>query len=108
MQLLNPKHKVVYLIVDAGFCEEIIKIIRELGATGATILNARGVGGELKTLFNIPIEIEKEIVMSVVTEKVANEIVNKLRKMKNEKHNFNCICYYMPVEKTTLINKHNN
>ena len=34
--------KALIIIVNAGFSNEAIKIARESGATGATILNARG------------------------------------------------------------------
>ena len=51
--------KVLFVIINAGFAEEIVSITRELGARGATILNARGEGATAQTILGITIDSEK-------------------------------------------------
>ena len=36
--------KALYIIVNAGFADEVMEIARGAGAKGATIINARGTG----------------------------------------------------------------
>ena len=47
--------KALYVIVNAGFSAEIVDIARANGATGATILNARGSVAKPKTILGITI-----------------------------------------------------
>lgn len=76
--------KIVYdlivTIVNQNSSEKIISASREAGAQGGTILFGRGTGiHERKKLLGIPIEPEKEIVLTAVprtlTEKVLEAIV---------------------------------
>jgi len=98
------KCKVVYLIVNVGFSEEAVNIIRELGANGATIVNARGTGGDHGYFFGMPIEPEKKLIISVVTEDVATRIMNVMaNRISNS--TANGICYCVDVEKVAFINK---
>lgn len=70
----------IFTIVNKGSCQAIIKASREAGAEGGTIVMGRGTGiRETKTLLGIPIEPEKEMVLTIVpqdiTEKVLSAIV---------------------------------
>ena len=67
--------KALYIIVNAGFASEIVEIAREVGSTGATIINARGSVAKPKTILGITIDTEKEIVLSVVEKDVAVRIM---------------------------------
>ena len=79
---MNPnfKHNLIVTIVKKGCCECIIEATREAGAEGATIIPARGTGiHETKKLLGIPIEPEKEIILTIVlveqTERVLEAII---------------------------------
>ena len=50
--------KALFIVVNSGFAEEIIDIAREEGARGATILNVRGVGLNVKKIMGIPVDSE--------------------------------------------------
>ena len=71
--------KALYIIVNAGFASEVVEIAREAGATGATIINARGSVSKPKTILGITIDSEKEIVLSVVKKDVAIKIMEKVK-----------------------------
>jgi len=59
--------ELIVTIVSKGWAEEVIKASREAGAEGGTILMGRGTGiHETQSLMGIPIEPEKEIVLTVV------------------------------------------
>ncbi len=74
------KFDLIVTIVNKGTCQTIVKASREAGAEGGTIVLARGTGiRETKTLLGIPIEPEKEIILTIVpqdkTETVLSAIV---------------------------------
>ncbi len=64
-----PKHDLIVTIVKKGCCECIIDATKKAGAEGATIIPARGAGiHEQKKLLNIPIEPEKEVILTIIQE----------------------------------------
>jgi len=57
----------VVTIVNRGFAEEVVNAAKKAGAEGGTIINGRGTGiHENMKLFGIPIEPEKEIVLTII------------------------------------------
>jgi nitrogen regulatory protein PII len=67
--------ELVVTIIDKGLASDVIDITKKAGAKGATIINGRGSGiHETAKLFGIPIEPEKEIILTLTdcnkTEKI--------------------------------------
>ena len=94
--------KALYIIVNAGFSAEVVKIARSLGATGATILNARGSVAKPKTILGITIDTEKEIILSVVEKEVAIKIMEKIKESLGVGTAAHGLCFFLPVEMSTL------
>ncbi len=94
--------KALYIIVNAGFADEVVKIAREQGAGGATIINARGSVAKPKTILGITIDTEKEIVLSVTTREVAEKIVEAIKERAGVGTAAHGLCFFMPVEMSTL------
>ena len=94
--------KALYIIVNAGFASEVVDIARSVGATGATIINARGSVAKPKTIFGITIDTEKEIVLSVVEKDIAIEIMAQIKEKAGAGTPAHGLCFFMPVEMTTL------
>ncbi len=70
----------VYVIVDKGKGETAAEMAYQAGATGATIINARGSGiHETSKLFNMEIEPEKEIVMIIIKKEITQQVVDSIR-----------------------------
>lgn len=97
--------KALYIIVNAGFSSEIVDIARELGAGGATILNARGSAAKPQTILGITIDTEKEIVLSIVEKAIADKIMQAVKEKAGVGTNAHGLCFYMPVEMSTLNHK---
>jgi len=77
----SVKFDLIFTIVRKGFAEEVVEATKKAGAEGGTIVNGRGAGiHENAKLFGIPIEPEKEIVLTLIdrtkTEKVLEAIYN--------------------------------
>ncbi len=97
--------KVLYVIVNIGFAEEVAEIMRKEGARGATIMNARGVGAVPQSILGITIDMEKEIIMSVVDEDVSVRIIHAIRENGGLDSPSHSICFTMPVERFVMTNK---
>ncbi len=94
--------KALYIIVNAGFSSEVVEIARSVGATGATIINARGSVAKPKTILGITIDTEKEIVLSVVEKDVAIKIMEQVKEKAGVGTSAHGLCFFLPVEMATL------
>ncbi len=94
--------KALYIIVNAGFASEVVDIARAEGATGATIINARGSVAKPKTILGITIDTEKEIVLSVVKKEVAVKIMEQVKEKAGVGTPAHGLCFFLPVEMSTL------
>lgn len=64
---MKPPFDLIITIVPKGVSERILKATKKVGADGGTIIFGRGTGiHENKTILGIPIEPEKEIILTAV------------------------------------------
>jgi nitrogen regulatory protein PII len=103
----NENTKALYIVVNAGFSDEAVEIARSCGAGGATIINARGTAEQLKSSLGIAYEPEKEIIISLVPESMADKIMVAIKERIGINTPSHGLCYTMPVDKMTLLNKAN-
>ena len=91
---------VIIAIVPMGYSDKVIKSANKEGATGATVLHARGAENLLKEgLFSFKIEPEEEIVLIMVTKEISDAVCNRI----NEEFRTNCkrsgAIYILPINK---------
>lgn len=73
-------YQCVYIIVDKGKAEAAIETAYRMGAGGATIMNARGLGThETSKLFNMEIEPEKEVAIFILKREQTESVVAAIR-----------------------------
>ena len=101
-KILNEKNKenydLVIAIIGRGFSDYVISAARDAGATGATIINARGTGvHENDSILGIKIQPEKEIVLILVNRLKRNEIMKKVCEASNLNSEGKGLCFSMPV-----------
>lgn len=73
-------YQAIYTIVDKGKAEDVLAAAAKGGATGATIVNARGSGiHEREKIFHMAIEPEKELVLIVARTELIEPIVGHIR-----------------------------
>ncbi|MDL2287839.1 P-II family nitrogen regulator [Oscillospiraceae bacterium OttesenSCG-928-F05] len=100
----NRKYELILTIVDRGFAEEAVEAAREAGATGGTIINARGIGvHEDFSFFGVPIEPEKEIVLSLVKREITDAVIRQVEKNLKLDKPGKGICFVMPVDRAVGI-----
>lgn len=69
----------IFTIVNKGSCQIVVKASKEAGAEGGTIVIGRGTGiRETKTLLGIPIEPEKEIVLTIVPQNITEKVLSSI------------------------------
>ena len=91
-------HEVIFTIVNSGFAEEAMRVAREQGVRGGTILNARGVVGEdAAAFFGITLHADKEILMMVVDKDIRDRVLNALYKEMGLGRKSQGIVFSLPV-----------
>lgn len=99
------KFKLIVSIVNEGHCGQVIDASREAGAEGGTIIKGRGSGiHEKAKLLSLRIEPEKDIVLTLVPETLAEKVLNAI--LENAKLNKpgNGIAFIIDIDKTAGIN----
>ena len=76
----NVMHNAIFVIVEKGLAEDVIEAAKQAGARGGTIINARGSGiNDTDTVFAMPIEPEREIVLVIADEAITKPITEAVR-----------------------------
>jgi nitrogen regulatory protein PII len=69
MNEVLPTFKLLITIVNSGMGRKVVKASKEAGAEGGTTMLGKGTGThEIKSIFGIPIEPEKEVIFTLTTE----------------------------------------
>jgi len=73
------RFKVILALVNDKYQDEVIKAAKEAGATGVTILNARGEGvHEQKSFFGLTMETQKDMLLFLVEDIISDDIMEAI------------------------------
>lgn len=73
--------KLIMAFVKPSITDKVVNAMKDAGATGATIIPARGTGiKEAKTFFGLSIEDQTNIVVFLVEEHVVEELLQVIEK----------------------------
>ncbi|HEX6988507.1 MAG TPA: P-II family nitrogen regulator [Bacillota bacterium] len=76
----SPAFDLIVTIVNRGFAEDVVEASRRGGAEGGTIVLGRGTGiHEQKKILGIPIEPEKELVLTVTPAHRTASVLEEIR-----------------------------
>ncbi len=99
-------HELISVIVNAGFADDVMAAARKAGATGGTIINARGTGREEDVkFFGITIVPEKELLLILTARETAPAILEAIRTQPYLTEPGMGIAFCMPVEQFMPIGK---
>lgn len=100
--------ELVICIVNSGFAEDVMSAAREAGATGGTVINARGTAREeAEKLYNIVITPEKEIVMILVSKEIKDAVLRKLYEKVGLNTSGSGIVFSVPVDEVAGLSQNN-
>lgn len=97
--------ELVLCIVNQGFSEDVMQAAREAGASGGTVINARGTAKqEAEKTYGIVIEPEKEIVLILVPKTIKENLLHGLYKKIGLNTPGQGIAFSLPVDDVIGIN----
>ena len=93
------KFKIIMSLVKPHITDKIVDAAKKKGATGATIIPARGTGiHEAKSFFGLSIEDQTDIVVFLVEEHVVEGLLETIRKAGKFDEPSTGIAFVLPVE----------
>jgi len=98
----EKKHDFIIIIVNQGFSDELMAVARDAGATGGTIINARGLvhKGPVK-FFGISVQDEKEIITILATREKKVAIMHAVSKGFGISSKAKGIVFSVPADNVT-------
>lgn len=102
-KMLEPQNKLLVVIVNRGFAEDVIEQSRLTGAMGATILHGRGSAGIGEHFMGMNITPEKEIVLIVIKDTLVAATMEAIATHSGTTTAAGGICFCVPVNHMTKI-----
>ena len=93
------KFKIILASVKSEKSDLVVDAAKQAGATGATVIPARGTGiREAKTFFGLTLETPTDIIMFLVEEHVVRSILDAINKAGKFSKPGTGIAFVLPVE----------
>lgn len=89
----------IITIVNRGYDDVVMEAAREAGATGGTVLHARGAGvHEAEKFFGISIQPEKDVILILVKREYKKQIMYAIRNKAGLNKEGRGLSFSLPVE----------
>jgi nitrogen regulatory protein P-II 1 len=93
------RFKLILSSVKSDITDKVVDTAKKAGATGATIIPARGTGiHEAKTLFGLSLEAQTDIILFLVEEHLVAKILDTIKKAGEFHKPGTGIAFVVPVE----------
>lgn len=93
------RFKVILASVKSDITDKVVDAAKEVGATGATIIPARGTGiREAKTFFGLSLEKQTDIIMFLVEEHALGKIMEAIGEAGEFSKPGTGIAFAMPID----------
>ncbi len=95
----SAQYDLIVAVVNQGCTDQVMEAAKKMGATGGTVLHARGVGQEeTEKFFGITIQAEKEIVAMLTTREKKQGILQAVNAAAGLKTDARGIILALPVD----------
>lgn len=93
------KNKAIFVVIERGKADKVIRAAISAGASGATVFFARG-SGDLAhlNLFKMQVEAMKEVVLTIVPETLAQAVIAAMSSAVDLSRPGTGILFSMPVD----------
>jgi len=95
--LSDSGYDMIITIIARGFSDYVISAARDAGATGATILYARGTADVDKQVMGISLQPEREVVLTLVKSNERRKIMQAISDSTTLMEEGRGICFSLPV-----------
>lgn len=106
----SPKfdYEMIVTILNEGYTDTVMEAAKSAGATGGTILHAKGTGSKnADKFFGVSLANEKEIIYIVAEQKIKADIMNSIDEKCGVNTEIGAICFSLPVTNAIGIRKLN-
>lgn len=94
-------HELIIIVVAQGHSEIAMEAAKKAGASGGTVIHARGAGSsELAKFYEITIQPEKELIMIVASVEDKNKIMTAVNEALGRHNDAKGIMFSVPVDET--------
>ena len=101
---MDNQHELIVCIVNNGFGETVMDAAKACGATGGTVVRARGTANaEAEKTFGITVQPEKEMVMILVDSKIKDSVLHSLYTAAGLNTTGHGIAFSLPVDEVVGI-----
>ncbi len=91
--------KVILASVKSDITDKVVDAAKETGATGATIIHARGTGiREAKTFFGLSLEAQTDIIMFLLEERLVSQVLKTIGSVGEFDKPGTGIAFVLPVD----------
>ena len=94
----NNKIVLIMSIVDKGYTDSLMDSARQAGATGGTVVKAKGTGADIAKFFGVSISEEKEIVYIVADKEKRDDIMHAIMQSSGTATEAHGIVFSLPVD----------
>lgn len=103
----NESYDLILTIVNSGYFNEVMDIARAAGATGGTLVHAKGLGTEEAAKFlGIMIQPEKDLVLILARHDIKHRIMESITKEAGLSSAGKGICFSLPVNAALGLGTH--
>lgn len=90
--------EMIFCIVNAGFSGEVMDVARAVGATGGTIIHARGTANKkAEETFKISVSPEKDLVLLAVHKDIKDAVLKAIYKEAGLGTDGNGVAFSLPI-----------
>ena len=90
----------VVSVVKPEYTDDIVDAAKDVGATGATIIPARGVGvHEAKTFFDLTLEAQSDVLMFILPDACVDPVLNAINRAGEFDKPGTGIAFAIPVDR---------
>ncbi len=94
------RFKIVFAMVNEDYQDKVIESAKSAGATGVTILNARGEGiHKQESFLGLTMEAQKDMLLFLAEDIIANDIMEAIYKAAHLSEHGNGIAFSLNVDR---------
>ena len=98
MENVDSKIVMIITVVDKGNTEIVMDAARTAGASGGTVVRAKGTGAEIAKFFGVSISEEKELVYIVASRESRDAIMKAIMEKAGTNTNAHGVIFTLPVD----------
>ena len=103
---MNFENELIIVILNEGYSDMVMDSAREAGATGGTVLHAKGTGRtKSEKFFGVSLAEEKDMIYILASSKKKTDIMKAISRDCGTETKAGAICFSLPVSEVAGIRK---